>query len=64
MSDELFIKFSKNKIVYSEPVLIDNNTNLEQFVQQKQKIKFICKNCKKEEINLLQSFLRRKKLNL
>ena len=64
MSDDLFIKFSKNKIVYSEPVLIDNNTNLEQFVQQKQKIKFICKNCKKEEINLLQSFLRRKKLNL
>lgn len=47
MSDDLFIKFSKNKIVYSEPVLIDNNTNLEQFVQQKQKIKFICKNCKK-----------------
>ena len=43
---------------------LDNNTNLEQFVQKKQKIKFICKNCKKEEINLLQSFLRRKKLNL
>ena len=64
MSDELFIKkHSKNKIVYKEPVLIDDNTNLEQYIQQKQKIKFICKNCKKEEINLLQSFLRRKKIN-
>lgn len=64
MSDELFIKkYSKNKIVYKEPVLIDDNTNLEQYIQQKQKIKFICKNCKKEEINLLQSFLKRKKIN-
>lgn len=43
MSDELFIKYSKNKVVYKEPVLIDDNTNLDQFIQQKQKIKFICK---------------------
>ena len=40
MSDELFIKkHSKNKIVYKEPVLIDDNTNLEQYIQQKQKNK-------------------------